>query len=265
MKFYKVTSSKYVGSNGYTLTTNEKGRYSILKGGQITNWGTGFKTVRSAEQFIDKYDYIRATTTWLPISADDIEFIVDTYGFKYDEKTDEYWKEDVSFFIEPLEDDASNAFVINLNMNNDHEYLGEFKDVPSFLEQLDEILNFDNIVSSVSFRGISYRDIFARSNRRSSREIARDLIRVNSSNVWSYGMELKDEEAGIGDIYVQFKGEKGGPGDVYRYYDVPLKLWKKFISYPSKGAFIWKFLRNKFKYSKLTGNKIGVLPNAINH
>ncbi len=263
MKFNKVTSSKYIGTNGYTLVTNEKGRYSICKDGAVTKWGNGFKTVRSAENFISGYDYIKATTTWLPISADDIEFIVDLYGFKYNPKDDIYQKDDISFFIEPIEDSATNSFLVNLNRN--HIHLGEYKEMDELLTEIEELLDFEDIVASVTFRGISYRNIFAKSNRKSSRDIAKNLIRVNSSNVWSYGIEIKDEDSDVGDVYVQFKGPKGGPGDVYRYYDVPLKLWRKFISYPSKGAFIWKYLRKRFLYSKLTGNKKGILPNAVNH
>ena len=68
----------------------------------------------------------------------------------------------------------------------------------------------------------------------------------------------------MGDMLVQFKGPKGGAGDIYLYYDVPVMLYRRWISAPSKGHFFWKYVRNNFSYRKLTGDKKGKLPNAIN-
>lgn len=101
--------------------------------------------------------------------------------------------------------------------------------------------------------------------RRSSRDITKNLVRVKSSNIWSYGIEVKDSKKGIGDIYVQFKGKNGGPDDIYVYYDVPVIVYRRWISAPSKGHYFWKYLRNNYYYSKLTGDKRGKLRNAINH
>lgn len=99
----------------------------------------------------------------------------------------------------------------------------------------------------------------------SSREITRSMIRVKSSNVWSYCINIRKNGDAFGDVYVQFKGDHGGPGDIYVYYDIPLKVWKKIISATSKGHSIWAYLRdNPNGYSKLTGDKRGKLRNAIN-
>jgi hypothetical protein len=102
-------------------------------------------------------------------------------------------------------------------------------------------------------------------NRRASsgRDITDRLIRCRSSNVWAYGYDNKDNK-NVGTAYVQFKNATGGPGDIYRYYDVPLFVWKKFLAGPSKGHNVWKYLRNSFKYSKITGDKRGKLKNAVN-
>ena len=98
----------------------------------------------------------------------------------------------------------------------------------------------------------------------STKNLAEDLIRVKSSNVWAYGMNVRDASKGIGDVIAQFKNSIGGPGDIYIYYDVPVKIYRKWVSTPSKGHFFWKFIRNRYKYSKLTGDKRGKLSNAIN-
>lgn len=105
--------------------------------------------------------------------------------------------------------------------------------------------------------------VCAKTSRKSSREVSKNLVRVKSSNIWSYGVQT---ELGTNtcDLYVQFKNPSGGPGDVYQYFDFPIRAWKKFITAPSKGHFFWKYVRNNYRYRKLTGDKRGKLPNAIN-
>lgn len=99
----------------------------------------------------------------------------------------------------------------------------------------------------------------------STRDLAKNLVRVKSSNVWAYGINIKDRKDKTGDVLVQFKDKDGGAGDLYLYYDVPVaQVWRKILSAPSKGHAVWQYLRNKFKYSKLTGDKRGKLPNAVN-
>lgn len=98
----------------------------------------------------------------------------------------------------------------------------------------------------------------------SSRNLSAKLQRVKSSNLWSYAFDTKDRRAKFGTLLIQFKGRQGGPGDIYQYFDVPVNLWRRFISANSKGHFFWVYIRNNFPYSKLTGDKRGKLPNAVN-
>lgn len=100
-------------------------------------------------------------------------------------------------------------------------------------------------------------------SKKSSRELSENLVRVRSSNVWAYALDVQMGSR-YGDLYVQFKGKNGGPGDVYEYFNFPVRMWKKFVSAPSKGHFFWKYVRNNFRYRKLTGDKRGKLSNAIN-
>jgi hypothetical protein len=90
------------------------------------------------------------------------------------------------------------------------------------------------------------------------------MTRVDSSNIWSYGFNVKTGKDKTGDMFIQFKGRNGGPGEVYQYFDVPTSLWRRFISAPSKGHFFYVNFRSKFKYRKLTGDKKGKFANAIN-
>ena len=97
-----------------------------------------------------------------------------------------------------------------------------------------------------------------------TRNLAQNLIKVRSSNVWAYCMNIRDRKDKFGEVLVQFKGPQGGPGDIYIYYDVPVQVWRRWQSALSKGHYFWVYIRNNYKYSKLTGDKRGKLPNAIN-
>jgi hypothetical protein len=101
----------------------------------------------------------------------------------------------------------------------------------------------------------------SRRNKTTTQDFVKKLARVKSSNVWSYAFQPKDERTG--DMLMQFKRKDGGPGDIYIYYNVPNKLWQRFVASPSKGHFFWEYVRNIFTYAKLTGDKQTKLPNGI--
>lgn len=97
----------------------------------------------------------------------------------------------------------------------------------------------------------------------SSRDILKNLVRVKSSNVWAVTADIKDFKSKTCTMYVQFKGENGGPGDIYAYYDVPVVIYNRMHGAPSKGHYFWKYIRNNYKYAKLTGDKRTKLANGI--
>lgn len=101
----------------------------------------------------------------------------------------------------------------------------------------------------------------SRRNKTTTQDFVKKLARVKSSNVWSYAFQPKDERTG--DMLMQFKRKDGGPGDIYIYYNVPSKLWQRFVAAPSVGHFFWQNIRNTFTYAKLTGDKRTHLPNGI--
>lgn len=98
----------------------------------------------------------------------------------------------------------------------------------------------------------------------SARQITKNMVRVKSSNIWSYCMDIRHAKDKTGTLYIQFKGKKGGPDDVYCYYDIPVVVWHRFMGAPSKGHFFWKYIRNNFLYAKLTGDKKTRLKNGVN-
>ena len=97
--------------------------------------------------------------------------------------------------------------------------------------------------------------------RTSTKDFVKKLMRVKSSNVWSYAFNPKDEN--VGDMLMQFKNKNGGPGDIYIYYDVPNKIWQRLVAAPSKGHAFWDMIRHRYTYAKLTGDKRTHLPNGI--
>lgn len=98
----------------------------------------------------------------------------------------------------------------------------------------------------------------------SSKDLLDTLVRVKSSNIYSYGMDVDNIEDNVGDAVVQFKGKNGQPDDIYMYFDVPIIVFRRWVSAPSKGRYFWRYIRNNYKYRKLTGDKRTKLPNGIN-
>lgn len=89
----------------------------------------------------------------------------------------------------------------------------------------------------------------------STRDLTKNLVRVKSSNIWAYAMNIKDKKDKTGDVLVQFKGKNGGPDDIYIYYDVPVMVYRRWLTAPSKGHYMWQYIRGKYAYAKLTGDK----------
>lgn len=98
-----------------------------------------------------------------------------------------------------------------------------------------------------------------------TRNLAQNLIRVRSSNVWAVGFNPKKDSNKTGDLVMQFKNPNGGGGDTYIYYDVPVQTYRRLVSASSVGHAFWVLVRDNFNYSKLSGDRRGKLPNAINN
>lgn len=94
-----------------------------------------------------------------------------------------------------------------------------------------------------------------------ARDISKKMVRVSSSNIWSIGFDPSDNKTGK--LVIQFKSDKGGPGDIYLYYDIPNLIYRKMITAPSKGHAFWTLIRNRYKYSKLTGDKKAKTPLGV--
>lgn len=89
----------------------------------------------------------------------------------------------------------------------------------------------------------------------SSKEITKNMVKVKSSNIWAYCIDIKRSTDKTGNVYVQFKGANGGPDDIYCYFDVPIIIYRRWLGAPSKGHFFWEYIRGKFNFAKLTGDK----------
>ena len=246
----KITTSSSKKNLQYIESS---GKFYIQVDNMIPSWQTGFSSIECAKIFASAHEIL--ATDDMPYNEDDFAWIVDTYGFEYDENN--MWvrtKDELTYVLEP---DVEELVLTVFGEKVSDVYLG----VDNILKKLDE--DFPDIFACTQVIGqLGLRSILAAS----AREVTKNMVRVRSSNIWSYCINIKDAKSKYGDVYVQFKGRNGGPtGGVYVYYDVPVTLWRKWLTANSKGHFFWVYIRNNYKYSKLDGNKHGVLPNAINH
>ena len=124
-------------------------------------------------------------------------------------------------------------------------------------------LNIEESIHDIVFCDRSMRSI-AITAAISSRDITKDMVRVKSSNIWSYNINIRNND-NVGDVYVQFKSSRGGPGDIYVYYDVPVRTYRRWHSAPSKGHFLWQEIRGKFRFAKLTGDKKTKQPGGVDY
>lgn len=114
-----------------------------------------------------------------------------------------------------------------------------------------------------------YQMVFTYSSNRSAifsaintRDLTKNLVRVKSSNIWSFGINVRQAGDNKGDVICQFKDKNGGAGDIYLYEDVPVQVYRKWISAPSKGHYFWQYIRDNYMYRKLTGDKRTHLKNG---
>lgn len=259
LHFRKISSTKYVASYGYSAVACGN-RIFILKDGKVAKWQSGFSCIECAEHFLNLHDYINATSEVLPFSTDDLEYVLDVYKFEPERN---YWVAKIDSTVLILKVDEDGKSII-LNAQSDGKTdAKEFESIDDLILELDSYYQDVDLFSAVSILNTSARAnaIEAASN---SRDISKNLVRVRSSNIWAYGIDIRDRKSGVGDVYIQFKGKNGGPDDIYVYFDVPVNLWRKFIAAPSKGHFFWMNIRNNFWYRKLTGDKRTKLKNGIN-
>jgi hypothetical protein len=73
------------------------------------------------------------------------------------------------------------------------------------------------------------------------------MIDVMSSNVESFGY---DEENMI--LYVRFLAKGNNPSSLYAYYDVGPDIYQAMFESPSKGQFVWQYLRDRYTYQRLS-------------
>lgn len=255
LKFIQASRNTFVSASDYRLVKSSDS-YHLTKSDRLVKWEPlgGFQSVKAAEEFLNARDYENATVDKIGISTDDFAYVLEAYNFK--NKDENRWIAEVDDTILIL-DATEDEFILNEQTGNETT-AKSFDNVSDLILELDSFFSDEDIYSSKS---IIIKAITAAIN---TRDLAQNLVRVKSSNVWAYGMNLRDRKDKTGEVVVQFKGDKGGPGDIYIYYDVPLVVWRKWLSATSKGHYFWMYIRNTYAYSKLTGDKRGKLPNAIN-
>lgn len=206
--------------------------------------------------------------------TDGFEHLMSMYGLQFDSYKGRYscsynnkqTEGQSIIYVFPVSPDEYQVEVVDKTpqglVSNRTTTFKEVEDVISYLDILMKRLEIEIVSSNTICYTDKRQEVILAAI--SSRDLSKNMVRVKSSNIWSYTINVKDHKAKTGDVLCQFKGKNGGPGDIYAYFDVPIRLWQKWLAAPSKGAFFWKYIRNNFYYRKLTGNKKGVLKNAVN-
>lgn len=257
LKFKQVSRFKYVSESDYNIVKGSTS-FHIYKNGDRVKWqpASGFYSVEAAAKFLNCRDYIHASVDFIDIASDDFAYILEAYTFE--SVGDNRWLTEIDgnkIFL-TIED---NEAILNIESPSGSVDARTFDRLDDLMLALDAFYDSGDIFTSTAIKVGQY--ISAAIN---VRDLAKNLVRVRSSNVWAYGMNLRDRKDKAGEVLVQFKGKGGGPGDIYIYYDVPLVVWRKWLSATSKGHYFWQYIRNAYAYSKLTGDKRGKLRNAIN-
>lgn len=243
-----LSSSKH--QPNFTIVPHDE-LYFIVSGADLV-WPGGFADKELAEKFIS--DRLTASES-IEYAPDDIEFIVDNFGFHSSRGR---WIASAGD-TELVLDLGENTIALTAQQGK-NSTVETFDTIDELIVALEEYFG-DDIFASAGICDKNYTQAILAA-KPSSRDMSKNLVRVKSSNLWSYGITMKDKK--VGDVVIQFKGKNGGPGDVYLYYDVPVKVWQGFLGAPSKGHYFWVNIRNNYWYRKLTGDKKGRLKNAVN-
>lgn len=219
-------------------------------------WGLdGFDSQEDAESYLSMLDLDSTDAEDVQFDPDELEFTYQLIGLLYDPESDRYTFSDEDAEME-IECDPLNPLSVCYSENGETEY----QDYDSFDDLIEDV---EQTIISCNHSIFSIRvPVTAAIN---VKNLASQLFRVKSSNIWAYRLFLRDRHDKTGDLIVQFKDKNGGAGHVYIYYDVPFMLFRNWQATQSKGHYFWKHIRPYFKYSKLTGDKIGKLKNAVNH
>lgn len=215
----------------------------------------GFASQDDAENFLVDHDWQSADAENIEYDTVETGFIFNILGMRYNPDTDKYEFVDRDRTVQIIGNPAN-----PLSVEFIHDEESESRDYCDMEEMIcdveDTILSYTKSVFSKRMPVTAAINV---------KNLASQLFRVKSSNVWAYRLFLRDRHDKTGDLIVQFKHKDGGAGDVYIYYDVPFMVFRKWQATQSKGHYFWKHIRNYYKYSKLTGDKIGKLKNAVNH
>lgn len=266
---YKDTTGKFELVQCMNSDNTQRKWYIKMSDSQrMPRWQKdGFHTIEAAQEYLASHDWENASEVELIPNTfnEELDFILNMYGFSRKEEDEvevgRYSREteDGIVYIKDLGDETQ----VEVYTLDESDVFDNFDELTKHLDSLFDS-GENSILSSQAIDSTSPLNMTVNAAI-STRDLAKNLVRVKSSNLWAYTINIRDRKSKVGDVLVQFKGPKGGPGDIYLYMDVPISLWRKWLSAPSKGHFLWKYIRNDFLYRKLTGDRKGKLHNAVNN
>lgn len=279
------------GYGKYSVIKNSGKYYIRIRDDRVDGWVypawtealDGFRTIKDAENFLNRHDYEASTSTYLAQDPDaeaehynQFEDAMQMLGFTSMGGDDSHsWIYEQQSASDPNDDIVvrclyyTDDIVVNYWVNGRRLPASKVpkntSDIAKTIRNIETVLTKHGYEIFSSFALIAPGSLDSITAAIKTKDLMKNLVRVKSSNVWSIGMNVRKHGDNFGDMLMQFKGKDGGPGDIYIYYDVKITDYRKLVGSTSKGHSFWVLIRNNYKYSKLTGDKRGKLPNAINN
>lgn len=243
----------------------------------------GFRTLKDAQEWLSMHDWENATVYHIEEDDDayqayDEEFAEALKMLGFQKSTDNFYTDGPPVYDMYMTTDSGTDIHIQVLAFSDENHINYYvnnkklpqSSVPKPTRNIARtIRNIETVIRKYGGEIFASSEVITATSQAimaaiNTRNLAQDLVKVRSSNVWAYCMNIKNRKDKFGDVLVQFKEAEGGPGDIYIYYDVPVMVWRRWQSALSKGHYFWVYIRDNYKYSKLTGDKRGKLPNAVN-
>ena len=201
----------------------------------------GFRTLSDAQTWLNKHDWENATSSHIDNNKDaenkyESDFIDAMKLLGLEKSTDAFYDNEDVYTLSTVTDSGSDMYirVIKYPDTIAVDYWINNKRLPNSAKPADTlniartIRNIERMMNKYGYNIFANTAIVDRQNRfvvmaaASTKDATKNLVKVRSSNVWAYGMNIKDRKSKVGDLLVQFKDTQGGPGDIYIYYDVPI-------------------------------------------
>ena len=204
------------------IRDNDSWRYPAWDG--VTD---GFRTLGEAQDWLNKHDWENATVYHIDVDTDiqsqyDAEFqdAMNMLGLEKD--TDPFYSNTDVYKMSVITDSGKyiDVRVIKYDDVLEVDYWIDNKRVPNSSKPADTsnisktVRNIERMFKKHGYEIFANTTIISKNDRVAvmaainTKNMSQDLVRVRSSNLWSYGLNIKNRKDKTGDILIQFKNSR---------------------------------------------------------